>query len=266
MKQSTQPLKDKWIVVTRPEHQAGALSKRLEQAGARVILFPLIAIRPAQNIALAKKQLTQLAAYDLLVFVSPNAVDACLKWVNIASLQSCKIASVGAKTKAKLISYGLDVKISPQENYNSEALLALPEMKKLGLSDSGKPHKVAILRGEGGRNFLKESLEKQGCQVDYIELYQRKCPQNSLDALKEKAANNQLDVIIMTSGTSVKNLFALQAQAAHDWLNTTTLLAGSERIKQQVLSSTSHTGLVLSTLNPGDEKLYQKLLEWSKTT
>jgi len=267
MSQSTQLLKDKWIVVTRPEHQAKKLCKRLKKAGAEVILFPLIEISPPDDLSLVKQKLSKLTEYDLIIFISPNAVEECLKWLDATLLQGMTIASVGAKTTKKLLSHGIHVNISPQKNYNSEALLALPDMQKFGLSASGKPHKVAILRGEGGREHLKKSLDKQGCAVDYIELYKRSCPQDSLDTLKNKALENQLDMILITSGTSIDHLFSLQAKNNdNNWLNSTPLLVGSERIKQQVLKHTSHHGALLSTLNPSDENLLEKLLEWSEST
>ena len=266
MSQSKQPLKDKWIVVTRPVHQAEKLCKDLKKAGAEVILFPLIKISPPQNLPLARQQLSQLAKYDLIIFISPNAVEGCLKWVDATTLQNINIASVGAKTTATLLKHGIQVTISPQKNYNSEALLALPEVQELGLTAQGKPHKIAILRGEGGREFLKDRLEKQGCVVDYIELYKRSCPQESLQQLTEKAQSNQLDMILITSGSSIEHLFALQAQTKNDWLTSAPLLVGSERIKQQVLKSTSHHGTLLSTQNPSDESLFERLLEWSKIT
>jgi uroporphyrinogen-III synthase len=266
MNQSTQPFKDKWIVVTRPEHQAKQLCDSLKQAGAEVILFPLIEISPPQDLPLAKQKLSKLTECDLLIFISPNAVDECLKWLDKESLQGMTIASVGAKTTAQLLMHGIEASISPKKNYNSEALLALAEIQNLGETASGKPHKVVILRGEGGRDFLKESLENQGCEVEYIELYRRTCPQDSLERLKSRALSHQLDMILITSGTSIEHLFALQAQnKGNDWLNSAPLLVGSERIKQQVLRCTSHHGALLSTVNPSDENLYQKLLEWSKT-
>lgn len=265
MSQSKQPLKDKWIVVTRPEHQAGQLCKDLKKAGAEVILFPLIEIIPPEDLALARQQLSHVTDYDLIIFISPNAVKECLKWVDATTLQNINVASVGAKTTATLLKHGIQVTISPQKNYNSEALLALPEVQKLGLTAQGKPHKIAILRGEGGREFLKNTLEKQGCVVDYIELYKRSCPQQSLQQLTEKAQSNQLDMILITSGSSIEHLFALQAQTNNDWLTSAPLLVGSERIKQQVLKSTSHHGTLLSTQNPSDESLFGRLLEWSKS-
>lgn len=71
--------------------------------------------------------------------------------------------------------------------------------------------------------------------------------------------------MLITSGTSIKNLYALQeTKEDENWLNQMSLIVGSERIKRQVLSSTSHAGELLSTINPSDENLYEEVLEWSK--
>jgi len=254
-------LKNRWIAITRPAHQAGKLIKKLESNGARVIPFPLLEIKSPGNFELSKQRLGKILDYDLVIFISPNAVEQGLKWLNPSSLQGVEVTAVGGGTSALLTQYGIGVDFSPKSNFNTEALLALPEMRNLG---SGK--KIAILRGEGGRDFLKEQLELQGCNVDYVNLYKRSCPQKNLEVLKEHHKNKQLDIILLTSGTSAAHLFLMKDQYGNnDWLNDTCLLAGSNRIKQQVLSRTSHRGELLSSSNPSDETIYQKLLEWSKS-
>lgn len=262
MTEPTLPLKDKWIVVTRPKHQAEDLRLMLESAGANVILFPLLEISPPADIKTAKQQLESLIDKDLIIFISPNSVDECFKWVDPSRLTNTIIASVGAKTTQKLNNYGVQVSVSPGSIFNSESLLSLPDIKRLGGKKS-----IAILRGEDGRDLLKQKLEQQGCKVTYIDLYKRTCPQSNLKTLREFASNKQLDIILITSGTSIKNLYSLQKDNKDNtWLNQTSFIVGSERIKQQVLSSTSHSGQLLSTINPSDENLYQKVLEWSKNT
>ncbi|MEE9444401.1 MAG: uroporphyrinogen-III synthase [Cocleimonas sp.] len=259
---ATLPLQDKWIVVTRPKHQAGVIKKTLEHAGAHVILFPLLEISPPDNFELSQQRLKKITDYDLVIFISPNAVEQSLKWLKPISLQGLTVVAVGTKTSILLTQYGIQVAFSPKDNFNSESLLALPEMKNLGL---GK--KIAILRGEGGRDFLKEQLGLQGCKVDYIDLYKRNCPQNNLEVLTQHHKNKQLDIILITSGTSIEHLFSIKENnSGNDWLDDARLLVGSDRIKQQILNSTTHCGELISSDNPSDENIYQKLLEWSKST
>jgi uroporphyrinogen-III synthase len=61
---------------------------------------------------------------------------------------------------------GFEVDAFPSEKASSEALLALSEVKMLTDKD------ILIFRGKGGRETLKQGLERRNT-VEYIEAYQR---------------------------------------------------------------------------------------------
>lgn len=250
------PLENKWIVVTRPKHQADNLRKKLEAAGAHVILFPLLEIRAPDNQSFVQQQLSELDSYDLVIFVSPNAVVQTLKRVSSAAFGSSKIAAIGKKTTKLLEEHGLNVNFSPKEIFNSEALLAVPGMR--GFTSGSK---VVILRADGGRDFLKDSLQKNGAHVDYVNVYKKYCPQNDLQLLAEHFNRNELDVILISSGNSLEYLFGFQSE--NTWLNEVSLLVGSERIKKQLADLTDYQGKLLSTQDPSDETFFQQLLKWA---
>ena len=254
------PLKDKWVVITRPKHQADTLRLKLEAAGANVILFPLLEISLPDSISLAKKQLAQIEQYSLAIFTSANAVDYSFKWLDKSKLTSLRIAAIGKKTARVLEdSYGIKVDYFPAKGFNSEALLAMPEIKNY---NDGKT--IVILRGQNGRELLKEKLEGQGAKVDYIDVYKREFPQQNLESLKQKFEQAQLDIILITSGTSLKNLFEFSLD--NEWLEKTNLLMGSERIKTQLENTYKFQGSVLSASDPSDETLYQALLKWGSSS
>jgi len=252
------PLKDKWVVVTRPLHQSDNLKAKLAAAGAKVLSFPLLEIVSARDPARVRAKLQNLDRFDLVIFVSANAVEQSLKVLSVEDLSRQKIAAVGKKTAQYLYEKGLDASISPKSIFNSEALLALPEIKKLGQGD-----KVAIVRGEGGRDYLKEQLEAQGVDVDYINVYRRRCPQSSLDELCLANQQQPLDVIMLTSVQSATNLFDLQSGGVDNaWLSKVTLLVGSERIKSKLLSSKYKTGKMIVADDPSDKTMFERLLSW----
>lgn len=256
-KSSQLTLKNKWIVITRPIHQAKAIKKRLESAGANIILFPLLEIVEPENIGLAKQQLAQIEMFDLIIFVSPNAVKQSLKWLDKSKLINIKnkIATIGKKTAAALDEYGISADICPDKPFNSEAFLALPQIKAIG-SSASQIKKIVIIKGESGRNLLYDSLIKQGAHVEKIDTYKRSCPQQDSSILKQHWLRGELDMILLTSSTSIINLFDLTEN--EDWFNQVHLLVGSQRMKKSVPDS--FEGNLLIAEDPSDETLFETLM------
>lgn len=250
-------LKDKWIVVTRPAHQAGKIKKKLEEAGANVILFPLLEITPPKKAALARQQLANIDNYDLVIFVSPNAVEQSLSSLETSRLidGNIQVAAIGKKTALVLKHHGIAPDIYPSQHFNSETFLKLPEIQALGSIESNIK-KVAIIRGEDGRQLLHDTLKQQGVSVENIDTYRRHCPQKSGALLKQHSVNGELDIILLTSGTSISNLFKLTEN--EDWINKVNLLVGSERMKQQVPND--FTGTLWVADDPSDETFFNKLI------
>jgi len=251
------PLANKWIVITRPEHQAGELQNRLEEAGAQVILFPLLGIEAADNCDHVMQALSRISSYDLAIFVSPNAVEYTFKIVDSSCFEGVKVAAIGKKTAAMLKSKGIHVDYFPDAVFNSESLLKMPEIMAY---KEGK--KVVILRGNGGREYLKESLENQGADVTYIDVYQRVFPQDNLDRLDMHYQHHELDLILLSSGESLDNLFKFED--AYPWLDKVDLMVGSNRIKQQALQIKNYHGNLIATEDPSDDTFFETLLDWAR--
>ncbi len=248
-------LKNKWVAITRPAHQTENLQSMLEEAGAHSILFPLLEIAEPKNLLLAKAQLEKLYTYDLVVFVSANAVEKAFKWVSSAIFDKVKIATTGKKTAEILEQHDVKIDFCPKKIFNSEALLEVPDFKDFC---AGK--KIAIIRGEGGRDYLQNQLQLIGASVDYINVYQRICPQQNLVVLEQYANQGKLDVILLTSGASADNFFSLASNAR--WINTLTLVLGSPRMQKKIPDS--FQGKLVTAEDPSDETLTKKLVELCK--
>jgi uroporphyrinogen-III synthase len=80
----------------------------------------------------------------------------------------------------------------PQQE-TSEGLLQLPIIQQLQ-----QGQKMLVLRGQGGRNLVKENLQQQGVKVDYIDLYQRQMPVNSQQLWQQQ--KNLPNLAVITSG------------------------------------------------------------------
>lgn len=249
-------IKNKWVVITRPIHQAENIQKKLENAGAHTLLFPLIEISAPNDPARAKLQLTTLDRYDLVIFISSNSVTQSLKWLDKSTLlkSKTKIAAIGKKTAEVLTQQGMPPDIVPRQLFNSEVFLELPEIQQLSMQQSNI-NNIAIVRGDSGRNLLHDTLVKRGANVDYINTYQRHCPQTDARILKQHWQRKELDIIMLTSGSSVANLFNLIKD--DDWINHITLLIGSQRMQQYIPSSFS--GRLLIADDPSGETLLEVL-------
>ncbi len=248
-------LKDKWIVITRPSHQTEKIQSRLEEVGAHSLLFPLLEIVEPKKLSTIKKQLENLPTYDLIIFVSANAVEQSFKWVSPSILDNVKIATTGKKTAEALEQHKLKIDFSPKEVFNSEALLREPNFKNFCANK-----KIAIIRGEGGRDYLRNQLQLSGAVVDYINAYQRTCPQKDLTVLEQFANEGKLDAILLTSGTSVENFFNLFAAVKpHCWINNLTLVLGSPRMEKKIPEY--FQGKLVIAEDPSDETLFKKLTE-----
>ncbi|MGZ8257077.1 MAG: uroporphyrinogen-III synthase, partial [Gallionella sp.] len=108
--------------------------------------------------------------------------------------------------------------IAPTLQSDSEALLALPELREM------HGQRVMILRGDGGRELLGDTLQARGASVEYASCYQRSaaCVTGS-DLLAARA-----DVITVTSSEALTYLRAMLD--AHLALLATPLLVPHSRI------------------------------------
>lgn len=216
------------IVITRPLGQANRLSSLIQEAGGNVHLFPLLEIVPLTDYQKFDEKITQLNQVDWAIFISSNAVQNSLPRV-IAKLGTVpgklKFAAIGPKTAADLAEFGIQNTLTPQDRFDSEALLALPEMQQV------KNQKVLIFRGIGGREVLAETLKQRGAIVEFAESYQRINPQKDLNTLEELTKQHKLDAIVVTSSEAMRYLLDMGKDAT--WLKNIKLCVNHARIAEE---------------------------------
>jgi uroporphyrinogen-III synthase len=166
------PLAGKTIVVTRPQAQAAPLAEAIAAAGGTPLVFPLLEISPAADPRPLAAAAERLADYALAVFISPNAVDYALPDLLAHGPWPAALtpAAVGQGTVKALAAHGIAGCVAPTERFDSEALLELPALAARQVA--GK--RVAIFRGDGGRELLADTLRQRGATVDCIPCYRRR--------------------------------------------------------------------------------------------
>jgi uroporphyrinogen-III synthase len=208
------------VLVTRPHHQAGELCRLVEDAGGEVIAFPTINIVP---LAINSSEKHALDKYDIIIFVSRNAVAYFDAQLQASLAQNILAVAIGASTAQHMHKKGFKAVIKPDSPAGSERVLALPELHNV----EGK--QVLIVRGQDGRELLADRLTERGATVSYLEVYRRALPspmQQQLDQAK------QAECIIISSVNSLENLCQLVGE---ENFKNKRLIVVSNRIKQYAI-------------------------------
>lgn len=249
----TLPLSGLYIAVTRPIEQAEELAHRIARAGGKTFLFPLLEIAPVADQQALQGVISRLPEFDLAIFISPNAVRYGMAAVRIAkvSIGHLKFAAVGQGSARALRDFRVQEVIAPQDKFDSEALLALPEFQDM------QGVRVVIFRGDGGRELLGDTLKARGAVVEYAECYRRVKPQ--LDIALLRAASP--DAITVTSSEALAHLWdALDAQG-RAWIAAIPLFVQHERIAEAARKLGWRN--VVTTAG-GDDGLLAALAAWAR--
>ena len=246
------PLTGLKIVVTRPRDQAVQLAQRIEQAGGIPLLFPLLDIAAVQDTRIMHEQIARLAQFNLAIFISPNAVHYGMAAIRAlgALPPKLKIATVGQGSAKALRESGVANVIAPAERFDSEGLLALPELQDVA------GWRVMIFRGDGGRELLGDTLRARGATVEYAACYQRSKPQHDASVLPDSAP----DAITVTSSEALGYLWQMLDDSAQAILCGIPLFVPHQRIAD--LAHRQGWCKVMLT-GSGDEGLLSALVAWA---
>ena len=152
------------VVLTRPEGDNARLESTLAQRGYEVVVQPLLRIAPLPESELPDPP--DLVSGDVCIFISANAARMGLPTLMGPMVEHGIVSlAVGPRTASVLEAEGLAVTVP--EQMDSEGLLALP-----ALTDVSDKH-VVIVKGEGGRETLTQTLEARGAQVEEYVCYRR---------------------------------------------------------------------------------------------
>lgn len=198
------------VLLTRPARQASGITHLIEAGGGQVSRLPLIEIEPIQDgpdFERIKSTILALDNYSAAIFVSTNAATIGMEWIDRYWPQlpvglSAYAVGPGTGTLLQQLSWPVHY---PDTGITSEDLLALPGMQDV----RGK--RVALFRGQGGRELLATTLRERGAQVDYIELYRRLEPRYDPAQVLAQLQNDGVNAIVTTSQQILQALLALGA-------------------------------------------------------
>ncbi|AJQ93548.1 uroporphyrinogen-III synthase [Gynuella sunshinyii YC6258] len=187
--------------------------------------LPLLSIAPKATEQADKELIMNLDQFTGVIVVSPNAARHGLDlieqyWPQFPARQYWLTNGYGT---AKVLEHaGLEVAF-PETGTRTEDLLELPELDQI------IGQKWLIIKGEGGRDLLKQELEDRGAEVSVLSVYKRSAPEiTKAEAAKALA---DVDTLILTSGEALDNLNKL---ADIEQLKDKTFIVSSSRMAQMV--------------------------------
>ncbi|MCQ9053205.1 uroporphyrinogen-III synthase [Vibrio diabolicus] len=211
------------VLVTRPGEQGSALCSLLERHGISAYHHPLIDIVADLTDTHLSKHLHQA---QIVIAVSRHAVQCAQQILASNETSWPKQAiylAVGQKT-AHYLSKCTQQKVHYPQVSDSEHLLRLPELNNVA------QQQVLILRGNGGRELIKDALVRRGAKVHYSETYKREFIPFDPVSCVSLWKTLQIDQIIVTSGEQLDYLCSQLTSEQLTWLNQQELYIPSQRI------------------------------------
>ena len=223
-------LKNKRILITRPNEQADSLCKLISNHGGVSVRFPTIKIQPIVRTDKLIKRFDEISKYDFIIFISRNAAKITIDHFigNIDVFIDTQIIAIGPGTAEELATRGLTDIICPGSQTDSKALLDLKEMQSNKIANK----QILIIRGTGGRELLADSLETRGANINYVEVYKRCLPEYGKHEIGNAWYKKKPDVVVVTSNEILNNLINLLSDDKKK-LFSTPLVTMSERIAER---------------------------------
>jgi uroporphyrinogen-III synthase len=174
----------------------------IEARGGRAILFPVIEIVDVPDRAIIDALIDRLEAFDIAIFVSPNAAEKGLTAIRARRElpDTLKVVAIGSGSARELERRGVRSVVTPQLRADSEGVLELPALRDV------HARRIVIFRGVGGRELLREALTGRGAIIEYAECYRRERPQVDPRGLLADLRSGAAEAFVCTSSEGVNNL------------------------------------------------------------
>ncbi len=247
------------VLVTRPEHQAQHLCRLIESEGGAPVSYPALSIKPRQDRAAVRASVGPADRYDIVVFVSANAVRFGVDLLE--QRRDLCLAAIGPATAAALNAAGYRVSLIPAEGSDTESLLSMPQLAHL------TNERVLIVRGVGGRELLGDTLRARGAAVSYAEVYTRAParPTPELQAEVEQLwRHGGIQAYTATSVEVLDTLMGIVTTRCRELMDSTALLTGAARVAEAAVRYGLGSPLILADA-PDDAALVHALMRWRET-
>jgi len=254
----TAGLREAGVLITRPAGQCEHLAGLVRERGGVAYMYPAMEIRATAAASHWPAALPGPSQYSLIIFISRNAVRYGAG--HLAQARAPSLAAVGPSTAASLRDRGFEIAVVPRDGFSSEALLEHPAMRDV----AGK--RILIVRGEGGRELLADTLKARGADVDYLEVYQRGPAQHEAsvsEGIRAALLDNRIRFITATSIQTLEYLLQSLGPDGRRLLQAAQLVTASDRVVKMAMQQ----GIPAAdpANGPSDEDLLELMVRLSTT-
>lgn len=249
------------IILMRPGASNERLAERLTKLGMNVWKWPAFTILPPTDPERVKERLSDLSSFDMVLLASPAAVAASAAYVK-SWPKHITLATIGSGT-ARVIraAWGENTQVLYPDG---EAFDSGSERFFELLKSRGFPSRVLIIRGQVGREWLREQLLAHGTDVEVLPAYQRLPLELSSAELEKLRFSTQglAPIIYLTSTDAVGVLLhaVKTVSGALEWLQKGFVLTIHPRPKAQLEEVGFHNVALVSAKDEKVQEAIEKLL------
>lgn len=193
--------------MTRAAEQAAEFTEQLRQRGTVVVECPTIQLVPPLQWDEVDATIHHLSSFDWLILTSVNGVRFFFGRLQelgrgTHDLKDCKVCAVGPKTAEALDGLGITPALVP-EQFTGEGVVAAFQ----GIDLQGR--RVLFPKANGARDLIPQQLRSMGAEVIAPVVYRNVMPVELPDTARQALEQHQLDAVVFSSPSTVRNLAAL---------------------------------------------------------
>ncbi|MDP5137430.1 uroporphyrinogen-III synthase [Rheinheimera baltica] len=232
------------FLITRPAGKADNLLASLDSLGVGYLYQPLIT---TAQVSLKQQDQQQLQNAAAVIFVSVSAVNSLQNQYD-GALLTAPLFAVG-QTTALALHRWLGREVIVPEDQRSEGLLQLPQLHDV----SGK--QLVVVRGNAGRELIKQTLVTRGASVRYVQSYKRQPLPLDGALLCQQWQLAGIRCIVATSNEILQQLFNLVPSANQHWLQQCDWILVSPRMQESAIALGIATERITLADNANDSAL-----------
>ena len=199
------------LLVSRPESSPPDLADRLRALGARVSAIATTRIEALDPEPL-RRALRRLDAYRGILFTSRHAVRIVLGELreleaDQSVLARVEVIAIGPATAATLEQEGLPAGLVARR-FTAEGIL-----ETLASRGPVSGWRLLYPAAAGAREVLPSGLRVRGAEVDVVPIYRSVAVQDAAVRVREMVARDEIDLIVVTSGSSARAVWDAVADA-----------------------------------------------------